>query len=138
VDLLRLQAIRNKAVHTPEDHDRDIADAVRGSMMEKRRIGDSAPDVHMDVCRACSLAWFEGGELAMAEKHHETTGVFRNHQEAVARMRRLLQSPERMARFQENYAKLPAGSDDAGDAIEELGEALLWTLVWGCRRRSGQ
>ena len=63
--------------------------------------------LHLDFCRGCSLVWFDGGELALAQLAYQATPAFREKQEMKRRAAERDADPERKAAFDEAIAKLP-------------------------------
>lgn len=86
-------------------------------------------ELHTDVCHRCQLVWLDGGELALLQLGHQATGKFIDAQEFKRRMQELEASPECLARFEKNLAKLPEAGDpleeSLGEAVEHLLEAIL-------------
>lgn len=75
--------------------------------MHKRPLNIPGFDLHMDLCRPCSLVWLDGGELALAQLARQATPAFRDAQEMKRRAAERDADPERKAAFDEAVAKLP-------------------------------
>lgn len=95
--------------------------------MKKRPLNVPGFDLHMDVCRDCSLAWLDGGELAMAQLGHQSTPGFRDTQEMMKRSADLHADPERKAAFDEALAKLPEATDPFTAALGEAVREVLFS-----------
>ena len=68
-------------------------------------------NLHLDFCRGCSLVWFDGGELALAQLAYQASPAFRDVQEMKRRAEALDADPERKAAYDEAVAKLPEAPD---------------------------
>jgi len=99
--------------------------------MRKQAIRLPVLALEMDVCLPCSLVWFDGGELALAQLGHEAGAGFADAQEMKRRMAELDASPARKAAFEANLAKAldPDAPDPEEDLLKEIaGEALKAVL----------
>jgi len=83
-------------------------------------------DLHVDVCRSCSLVWLDGGELAMAQLAHQGTPAFRHSQDMKRRASELEADPKRKALFKEAVSKLP---DSTSPFTEGFCESILDALL---------
>jgi Zn-finger nucleic acid-binding protein len=93
--------------------------------MSKQPIKLPVLALQMDVCCACSIVWFDGGELALAQLGYEATPGFADAQEMKRRMAELQASPDRKAAFEKNLAKLPEPRGLVEEAVDKIvGEAL--------------
>lgn len=90
--------------------------------MDKQAIRVPVLTLQMDVCRRCSLVWFDGGELAIAQLGYEATPGFADAQEMKRRMAELEASPARKAAFEKNLAKLPEPTGVVEQALEDFAE----------------
>ena len=97
--------------------------------MKKEKIDLPVLDLQMDVCRKCELIWFDGGELALLQLGYQSKSSFLDAQEFKRRIQELDASPERKAEFEANLARMPAGMDPLGEAMEEVGRRILWGLA---------
>lgn len=137
VRLPGLKAIKNRALMPSADLQAEVTAHFKGSTgarlkcphcrrsMEKRVVSTNLPQVRVDLCNRCGQIWFEGGELAIAQLHHQAGPAFQDYQQSLARLRALLDSPERLAEFERNYRKLP---DDQGP-FDDLPGLAIDTLV---------
>jgi Zn-finger nucleic acid-binding protein len=147
VRLPGLKAIKNRAFTPAAELRAEVTACFKGSTdaklkcphcrrsMEKRLLSTHLPQVRIDLCDRCGQIWFEGGELAIAQLHHEAGPAFQDYQQSLARMRDLLDSPERLAEYERNCRKLP---DDPGpfDDLPALAvDTLLSCLLRGIPRR---
>jgi Zn-finger nucleic acid-binding protein len=86
-----------------------------------------------DICIPCSLIWFDGGELAIAQLEHESTAGFINAQEMKQRIEELEASPVRKAEFEKNLARLPVSPDPVEkvlvDVVTEILDAIMRNLI---------
>ena len=147
VRLPGLKAIKNRALTTPAELKAEVVTHFKGSTdaklkcphcrrtMEKRTLSTNLPQVRIDLCGRCGQIWFEGGELAIAQLHHETGPAFHDYQQSLARMRGLLASPERLAEFERNYRKLPDEPGLFDDLSDVTVDTLLQCLLRGIARR---
>ena len=88
--------------------------------------------LHLDFCRGCSLVWFDGGELALAQLAYQATPAFREKQEMKRRAAERDADPERKAAFDEAVAKLPLDAHPlAEDPPHLVVDALLDVLSHG-------
>lgn len=94
--------------------------------MVKQPIPIPGHSLYMDVCSACALAWFDGGELAMAQLGYQTSDAFRNAQDAKQRAADLEADPARKAAFEKAVKKLPRSVDPYTEGFREaIFNALL-------------
>ena len=119
LDLARLQAIRN----VPEKSLAELEAEARAGFqddnpalvrcprcrgaMDKRPLAVPGFDLHLDLCRGCSLVWLDGGELALAQLAYQASPAFRDKQELKRRAAERDADPARKAAFDEAVAKLP-------------------------------
>ncbi len=99
--------------------------------MEKRPLAVPGFDnLHVDLCRNCSLVWLDGGELAMAQLAHQATPAFRDKQEMKRRAAARDADPERKAAFDKAVAKLPDKSSPVREGLNEaFRDALLRIFI---------
>jgi Zn-finger nucleic acid-binding protein len=97
--------------------------------MSKQDIRLPGLNLQIDVCRACSLIWLDGGELALAQLGHEAKGVFANAQELKRRMDEMEASPERKARFEEILARMPKENQEPDDFRSDIVEEVLMAII---------
>jgi Zn-finger nucleic acid-binding protein len=82
-----------------------------------------------DFCRACSLVWFDGGELALAQLGYEATPGFADAQEMKRRMAELEASPARKAAFEKDLAKLPEPPGLFEEALRDHAAQALGSIL---------
>jgi Zn-finger nucleic acid-binding protein len=87
--------------------------------MQKRPLNVPGFDLHLDLCRGCSLAWFDGGELAMAQLGHQATPGFQDRQDHQQRAGALEADPGRKAAFDEALSKMPLEKDAFSQGLKE-------------------
>jgi len=87
--------------------------------------------MQIDVCRACSLIWLDGGELALAQLGHEAKDVFADAQELKRKMEKFEASPGRKAAFEEKLAQMPNDPDTVDDAVSDVAMAALAAIIRG-------
>ena len=103
--------------------------------MQKRPLHVPGFDLHMDLCRPCALAWFDGGELAMAQLGHQSTPAFRDRAEMRRRAETLHADPERKAALEDAIAHLPLEKDAFTQGLKEsVADALRHVLFRGAFR----
>jgi Zn-finger nucleic acid-binding protein len=148
VDLTRYEAIQRLPRKTLAELEAEARDGFQSdsahvlrcprchAAMQKRPLNVPGFDLHMDLCKGCSLAWFNGGELAMAQLGYQATPGFRDRQELKRRHEALAVDPSRKAAFEEAVAKLPLEHDTLSQSFKEsvadaLGHILFrTTLRW--------
>lgn len=97
--------------------------------MQKRPLHVPGFNLQMDVCRPCALAWFDGGELAMAQLGHQSTPGFRDREEMRRRAEDLHADADRKAAFDEALSKMPLERDAFSQGMKEaIGDALRHIL----------
>lgn len=145
VGLALLGAIENRGIKKTEEHQQDVIENYRkGShapvscprclrTMESRRVSTNIPDVTLDFCRKCSLMWFDGGEMAIAQMHHETGPEFKDYRETVEKYKALLSNPERLQKFKDDMEKLPDFTDPLQEVFNMTGEVALYYALRGRR-----
>jgi hypothetical protein len=79
----------------------------------------------MDICKSCSLAWFDGGELALMQLAYQSQGKFKNSKDLQRRLAELEADPERKALFEAKLAKMPRHEGPFEEAFDELFTAVL-------------
>jgi len=87
-------------------------------------------NLQIDVCRACSLIWLDGGELALVQLGHEAKGAFANAQELKRRMEKMEASPDRKARFEEILARMPKENEEPDAFPSDLVEEILLAIIF--------
>lgn len=120
LDLSRYEAIKNVPEKTLAELETEARNGFQGDTpeplrcprcrlaMEKRPLAVPGFDnLHVDLCRGCSLVWLDGGELALAQLAYQATPVFRDKQEMKRRAAARDADPERKAAFDDAVAKLP-------------------------------
>jgi Zn-finger nucleic acid-binding protein len=90
--------------------------------------------LQMDVCTKCSLVWFDGGELALAQLGYESRPGLPTAQEMQRRMEEMEASPERKAKLQKRIARLPELPSNVvaevfHDITEQTIDAIIRTAV---------
>jgi Zn-finger nucleic acid-binding protein len=80
--------------------------------MRKQLIPPPA-EFHIDLCRACNLTWFDGGELASYILHYRISDQGREAEELRRRHEQM--SPQRRAEFQQQLDQLPSSGDNPLD-----------------------
>ena len=103
--------------------------------MQKRPLPVPGFDLHMDLCRLCSLAWFDGGELAMAQLGHQSTPAFPDREEMRRRSESLRADPERKAAFDEALSKMPLEQDAFTQGLKESVADALRHVLFRCAFR---
>ncbi len=94
--------------------------------MEKRPLSAPGFDLHVDLCRACSLVWLDGGELAMAQLAYQANPAFQDAQKHKQRAADLEADPERKAAFDKAVSKLPRSADPFTEGLHDaVREAFL-------------
>ena len=87
-------------------------------------------NLHLDFCRACSLVWLDGGELALAQLAYQASPKFRDTQEMKRRAEALAADPERKAAFDAAVAKLPERPSPVREGLNEaFRDALFRSFV---------
>ncbi len=95
--------------------------------MQKKPLTVPGFDLHVDVCRNCTLIWLDGGEMAMAQLAHQSTPAFRNSQDMKRRAAELEADPKRKAIFKDAVSKLPKAPSPFTDGFcESILDALLY------------
>jgi len=148
VELTRYEAIRRLPSKGLAELETEARDGFQGDsahvlrcprcrgVMAKQPLHIPGFDLHLDLCKGCSLAWFDGGELAMAQLGYQTTAGFRDRQELKRRHEALAVDPDRKAAFEEAVAQLPLERDTLSQSFKEsvfdaLGHILFrTTLRW--------
>ena len=102
--------------------------------MRKQAIKLPGLALEFDLCRACSLVWFDGGELALAQLGHEAKVGFADAQEMKRRMEELEASPDRKAEFEKNLARLPNAPDPVEEVLGDVAEEVLAAIIRSCKR----
>lgn len=112
---LETEARENFAGDTPQD----IRCPRCHVTMLKRPLSIPGFDLHLDVCLDCSLAWFDGGELALAQLAYQGTPKFRETREMKRRAEALEADPERQAAYEEAVEQLPVKKSPFDEAFRE-------------------
>jgi Zn-finger nucleic acid-binding protein len=141
VDLSRYEAIKRLPRKTLAELEAEARDGFQGDnpdpircprchvAMQKRPLHVPGFDLHMDLCRPCSLAWLDGGELAMVQLGHQATPGFRDRQAHRERAEALEADAGRKAAFDEALAKMPLERDAFSQGLREsVGDALQHIL----------
>ncbi len=141
VELTRYQAIRSLPRKTLPELEAEAREAFSADTpgplrcprchgwMRKQPLNVPGFDLHMDLCKGCALAWFDGGELALAQLGHQATPGFRDNQEFQLRAAALDTSPERKAAFEKAVAQLPLEKDPFSQGLKEsVADALRYIL----------
>ena len=103
-------------------------------VMDKRPLRVPGFDnLHLDFCRACSLVWLDGGELALAQLAYQATPAFREKEEMKRRSAERDADPERKAAFDEAVGKLP----EAPGIFEGAFREALFDVLLTYRGRYG-
>ncbi len=92
--------------------------------MHKQAINLPVIDLQYDICTGCSLAWLDGGELALVQLAYQASSGFLNAQELKRRVRELEASPEGKAIFKANMAKLSETRHPVEEVLGEAAEAF--------------
>jgi Zn-finger nucleic acid-binding protein len=131
VELTRYEAIRRLPRKSLEELETEARDEFQGDsahvlrcprcrgVMAKQPLHVPGFDLHLDLCKGCSLAWFDGGELAMAQLGHQSTPGFRDAQEHQRRAADLHHNDERRAAFEEALGKMPLEKDVLTQSLKE-------------------
>ena len=141
VDLARAESIKRITGKSPKELKDEATADFHGSNPGKIK----CPRCHMpmgkqpvtlpglametDFCRACSLVWFDGGELALAQLGYEATPGFADAQEMKRRMAELEANPARKAAFEKNLAELPEPRSPVAEALEESAAQALGSIL---------
>ena len=141
VNLSRFEAIKRLPRKTLADLETEARDGFQDDnpetircprchiAMQKRPLPVPGFDLHMDLCPPCALAWFDGGELAMAQLGHQSTSAFRDREEMRRRSESLHADPERKAAFDEALSKMPLEQDALTQGLKEsVADALRHIL----------
>ena len=89
-------------------------------------------NIDLDICPGCSLAWLDGGELALLQLVYEASTKFLNAKELKKRLQELDASPKRKAEYEARLSKLSrAGFTAHCFALdrEEPGNAGSWAAL---------
>ena len=97
--------------------------------MDKRPLPVPGFDLHVDLCRGCSLVWLDGGELALAQLAHQATPGFRDTQELKCRAAALEADPERKTAFEEALARLPQAADPFTEGLHEAVRDAFFQII---------
>ena len=131
VDLMRYEAIKRLPRKTLAELEAEAQAGFQGDSahvlhcprchvaMQKRPLHVPGFDLHLDICRPCSLAWLDGGELAMAQLGHQSTPGFQDRQAHRERAEALEADPDRKAAFAEALAKMPIEKDAFSQGMKE-------------------
>jgi Zn-finger nucleic acid-binding protein len=131
VDLTRYEAITRLPRKTLAELETEAREGFQGDSahvircprchvaMQKRPLNVPGFDLHMDLCRPCSLAWLDGGELAMAQLSHQSTPGFKDRQAHRERAEALEADPDRKAAFDEALSKMPLENDPFSQGMKE-------------------
>ena len=131
VDLTHYEAIRRLPRKTLAELETEARDGFQGdsahvlrcprchAAMQKRPLNVPGFDLHLDLCKGCSLAWFDGGELAMAQLGYQASPGFRDRQAHRERAEALEADPGRKAAFDEALAKMPLERDAFSQGMKE-------------------
>jgi Zn-finger nucleic acid-binding protein len=131
VDLSRVDAIKRTTGKSPKELKAEATAEFHGSNpgqvkcprchmpMGKQPVNLPGLAMETDFCRACSLIWFDGGELALAQLGYEATPGFADAQEMKRRMAELEANPERKAAFEKNLAELPEPPSLVAEALRD-------------------
>jgi len=91
-----------------------------------------AIEVEIDHCEGCSDVWLDPGELAMLQLLYEASPKGQNQKISQERYSQLQSDPERRARFERNFEKLPKGTasllDAFGEEVQDGLSAALWSI----------
>jgi Zn-finger nucleic acid-binding protein len=86
--------------------------------------------LQMDVCTNCSLVWFDGGELALAQLGYESRPGLPTAQEMQRRMEEMEASPDRKAKLQKRIARLPElPSNVVAEVFHEITEQTIDAII---------
>jgi Zn-finger nucleic acid-binding protein len=141
VDLSRVEAIKRTTGKSQEELKTEATTEFHGSNkglvkcprchvpMRKQPVTLPGLAMETDFCRACSLVWFDGGELALAQLGYEATPGFADVQEMKRRMTELEASPARKAAFEKNLAALPEPRSPLAEAMEESAADVLESIL---------
>lgn len=94
--------------------------------MDKMTMNLASISLDIDSCHTCSLIWFDGGELALAQLGYEDTGKFQNEENMRKGMAELENDSERLAEFEDNLDKLKEDK-----IIDRVVEGLVEDMVYG-------
>jgi Zn-finger nucleic acid-binding protein len=99
-------------------------------LMIKQSIKLPVLALQMDVCTNCSLVWFDGGELALAQLGYESRPGLPTAQEMQRRIEELEASPARKAALQKRIARLPElPSNVVGEVFHEITEQTIDAII---------
>ncbi len=131
VELARYETIR-RLPRTPlaeleaearDDFHGDYPDLIRcprcHAVMTKQPLQIPGFDLNLDLCRGCTLAWFDGGELALAQLGYQATPAHRDREELRRRAVALQADPQRQAAFEKAVAQMPLEHDTLSQALKE-------------------
>ena len=85
--------------------------------------------LHLDFCRGCSLVWFDGGELALAQLAYQATPAFCEKQEMKRRAAERDADPERKAAFDAAIANLPEYPDPFQAGLREAVRGAFFQII---------
>ena len=146
VELTRYEAIRRLPSKGLAELETEARDGFQGDsahvlrcprcrgVMAKQPLHVPGFDLHLDLCKGCSLAWFDGGELAMAQLAHQGSPKFRDTREQMRRAAALDADPARKAAFEAAVAKLP---ETRNPVVAGVGDAFcdaILQIVFGVLR----
>jgi Zn-finger nucleic acid-binding protein len=113
LDIVRHQRHRDRETLKAEakaDFKSDTKQTIRcprcRAIMEKRPIASRYSTLTLDSCKSCEGIWLDGGELALAQLVYEASTTGTESLEFQRRMKELLESPERKAKFDAAMAAL--------------------------------
>jgi len=94
--------------------------------MNKQKLKFQSIEIEIDECKSCSLLWFDGGELALAQLGYEASLKFANEKKIRDGVKELNSDPERLQKFEENMSNLKSDN-----IIELIIEELIEDVIYG-------